>query len=46
MIAVAEAFTAAVAVGEAAGIVARLGCQPLLDRVETTQPARSRTAAW
>jgi hypothetical protein len=36
---------AAAAVGEAAGIARRLGCQPLLDRAETTQPARPRTAA-
>jgi tetratricopeptide (TPR) repeat protein len=32
------------ATGEAHGIASRLGCQPLLDRVETTQPARPRTA--
>ena len=36
---------AAAAIGEAAGIAARLGCQPLLDRAETIQPARPRTAA-
>ena len=36
---------AAAAIGEAAGIAARLGCQPLLDRTETIQPARPRTAA-
>jgi hypothetical protein len=36
---------AAAAVGEAAGIARRLGCQPLLDRAETIQPARPRTAA-
>ena len=36
---------AAAAIGEAAGIAARLGCQPLLDRAETTRPARPRTAA-
>jgi class 3 adenylate cyclase len=33
------------AVGEAGGIAQRLGCQPLLDRAETIQPARPRTAA-
>ena len=38
-----EAATAAI--GEAAGIARRLGCQPLLDRAEITQPARPRTAA-
>ena len=36
---------AAAAIGEAACIAARLGCQPLLDRAETTRPARPRTAA-
>ena len=36
---------AAAATGEAAGIAGRLGCQPLLDRAETIQPARPRTAA-
>jgi class 3 adenylate cyclase len=36
---------AAAAIGEAAGIAARLGCQPLIDRAETTQPAASRTAS-
>jgi len=36
---------AAAAIGEVAGIAARLGCQPLADRAETTQPARPRTAA-
>ena len=36
---------AAAAIGEAAGIAARLGCQPLLDRTDTIQPARPRTAA-
>jgi class 3 adenylate cyclase len=40
-----EADAAAAAVGEAVGIAARLGCQPLADRAETTQPARPRTAA-
>jgi hypothetical protein len=33
------------AIGEAVGIAERLGCQPLLDRVEAIQPARARTAA-
>jgi class 3 adenylate cyclase/predicted ATPase len=33
------------AIGEARGIAQRLGCQPLLDRVNTVQPARPRTAA-
>jgi hypothetical protein len=36
---------AAAAAGEAAGIAARLGCQPLIDRADTIQPARPRTAA-
>ncbi len=36
---------AATAIGEAAGIAARLGCQPLADRAETIQSARPRTAA-
>ena len=36
---------AAAAIGEAAGIAARLGCQPLADRAETTHPARPPTAA-
>ena len=36
---------AAAAIGEAAGIARRLRCQPLLDRAETIQPARPRTAA-
>jgi hypothetical protein len=36
---------AAAAIGEAAGIAARLGCQSLRDRAETTRPARPRTAA-
>jgi class 3 adenylate cyclase/predicted ATPase len=34
---------AAAATGEAAGIAQRLGCQPLLDRAETTRPARPRS---
>ena len=33
-----DAEAAAAAAGEAAGIAARLGCQPLLDRAETTGP--------
>jgi len=36
---------AAAAIGEAVGIAERLRCQPLLDRAETIQPARPRTAA-
>ena len=40
-----DAEAAAAAIGEAAGIARRLGCQPLLDRAETIQPARPRTAA-
>ena len=36
---------AAAAIGEAVGIAQRLGCQPLLDRAETTRSARPRTAA-
>jgi class 3 adenylate cyclase len=40
-----EAAAAAAAIGEAAGIGERLRCQPLLDRAESIQPARSRTAA-
>ena len=36
---------AAAAASEAAGIAQRLGCQPLLDRADTIQPARPRTAA-
>ena len=36
---------AAAAASEAAGIARRLGSQPLLDRAETTRPARPRTAA-
>ena len=40
-----DAEAAAAAIGEAAGIARRLGCQPLLDRAETTQPARPRIAA-
>ena len=40
-----DAEAAAAAMGEAAGIARRLGCQPLLDRAETIQPARPRTAA-
>jgi hypothetical protein len=40
-----ETEAAAAAISEAAGIAARLGCQPLLDRADTIQPARPRTAA-
>ncbi len=40
-----DAEAAAAAIGKAAGVAARLGCQPGLDRAETTQPARPRTAA-
>jgi hypothetical protein len=40
-----EDESAATAIDEAAGIGERLGCMPLLDRADTTQPARSRTAA-
>jgi class 3 adenylate cyclase/predicted ATPase len=40
-----QAEAAAAAVGEAAGIARRLGCQPLIDRAETIQPARPCTAA-
>jgi len=36
---------AAAAASQAAGIAARLGCQPLADRADTIQPARPRTAA-
>jgi class 3 adenylate cyclase/predicted ATPase len=36
---------AAAAIDEARGIAQRLGCQPLLDRADTTQPARTRAAA-
>ena len=36
---------AAAATGEARGIAARLGCQPLLDRANTIQPASPRIAA-
>jgi hypothetical protein len=38
-----EAATAAI--GEATGIAQQLRCQPLLDRADTIQPARPRTAA-
>ena len=40
-----EAEAAAAAIDEAAGIAARLDCQPLADRAETTRSARSGTAA-
>jgi class 3 adenylate cyclase/predicted ATPase len=33
------------AIGEAVGIAQRLRCQPLLDRADTIQPTRPRTAA-
>ena len=33
------------ATAEARGIAGRLGCQPLLDRADTIQPASPRTAA-
>ena len=36
---------AGAAISEARGIAQRLGCKPLLDRADTTQPARPRTAA-
>ena len=36
---------AAAAAGEAADIASRLGCQPLIDRADTIQPARPRTTA-
>jgi hypothetical protein len=39
-----ETEAATAAAGEAVGIAARLGCQPLADRAKTTQPARPRTA--
>ena len=35
----------AAALGEAVGLAERLGCRPLLNRAETIQPARLRTAA-
>jgi class 3 adenylate cyclase len=40
-----DAEAAAAATDEAADIARRLGCQPLLDRAETIQPDRPRTAA-
>ena len=40
-----DAEAAAAAAGEAAGIAARLGCQPLADRADTTPSARPRTTA-
>jgi hypothetical protein len=36
---------AGAAIREAAGISQRLRCQPLLDRANTIQPARSATAS-
>ena len=35
---------ATAAISEARGIAQRLGCQPLLERAETTQPATPRSA--
>jgi hypothetical protein len=40
-----DAETAATAITEAVSIAGRLGCQPLLDRAATTQPATPRTTA-
>jgi hypothetical protein len=40
-----EDEAAQAAIGEAAGISQRLRCQPLLDRADTIQPTRPRTAA-
>jgi hypothetical protein len=40
-----EAEAAEAAAGEAAGIAALLGCQPLLDRAETSPWATPRTSA-
>jgi len=40
-----EDEAAQAAVGEADGIAQRLGCQLLLDRADTIQPARPRTVA-
>jgi len=40
-----DAEASAAAAGEAAGIAGRLGCQPLIDRADTIQPARPRTTA-
>ena len=40
-----EDEAAAAAISEAADIGERLGCTPLLDRADTFQPARPRTAA-
>ena len=34
-----------VAIGEARSIAGRLGCQPLLDRTDTTQPAAPHSTA-
>jgi hypothetical protein len=45
LIARGEPQDAAAAIGEAAGIAARLGCQPLADPAKAVQPARPRTAA-
>ena len=38
-------ISAETAIGEARGIAQRLRCQPLLDRANTIQPTRPRTAA-
>jgi len=43
--AVGEGKAARAAIGEAREIATRLRCQPLLDRADTIQPTRSRTAA-
>jgi hypothetical protein len=40
-----EDEAAGAAIGEAVGIADQLGCRPLLDRANTIQPARPRTAA-
>jgi class 3 adenylate cyclase len=40
-----DAAAAAAAISEARGIAEQLGCRPLFDRTETTQPTRPRTAA-
>jgi len=40
-----EDEAAQAAIGEAAGVAQRLRCQPLLDRADTIQPTRPRTAA-
>jgi len=40
-----DTAAAEAAISEASGIAQRLRCQPLLDRAETIQPARTRTPA-